>query len=46
MRAFDGVDRFALTLWVLPPGLDYDDEALKLGQDALEFIQTGGSALA
>ena len=45
MRAFDGVERFALTLWAMPPGLDYD-KALKLGQDALEFIQAGGSAEA
>jgi hypothetical protein len=43
MRIFDGVERFALTLWALPPGLDYET-AVKSGQDALEFIQAGGSA--
>jgi len=45
MRIFDGVERFALTLWPLPPGLDYD-AAVKAGQDALEFIQAGGTAEA
>lgn len=43
LRQFNGVERFALTLWALPPGLDYD-EAVKAGQDALEFIQAGGTA--
>lgn len=45
MRIFDGVERFALALWPLPPGLDYD-AAVKAGQDALEFIQAGGTAEA
>jgi hypothetical protein len=43
MRGFDGVDRFALTLWALPPGMDYN-KAVDAGEDALEFIQAGGSA--
>lgn len=45
MRIFDGVERFALTLWALPSGMDYD-KAVKCGKDALEFIQAGGSAEA
>ena len=45
MRIFDGVEHFALTLWPLPPGLDYD-AAVKTGQDALAFIQAGGCAEA
>lgn len=45
MRVFDGRERFALTLWSLPPGMSYT-KAVKAGLDALEFIQAGGSAEA
>jgi hypothetical protein len=43
MRLFDGEERFALTVWALPPGMDYA-KAVKAGVDALEFIQAGGTA--
>lgn len=45
MRIFDGQERFALTLWALPPGMD-SNKAIKAGVDALEFIQAAGSAEA
>ena len=45
LRRLNGNERFALTLWALPPGLDYE-KAVKTGQDALAFIQAGGCAEA
>ncbi|MED5811081.1 hypothetical protein VST63_01795 [Mycolicibacterium sp. 050232] len=45
LRAFDGSERFALTLWALPPDMDYV-EAVRAGREALEYIQSAGSAEA
>lgn len=38
---FNGTTQFALNLWALPPGMDYD-EAVAAGVDALEYIQAAG----
>jgi hypothetical protein len=43
LRHFDGAERFALTMWPLPEGMDYD-QARAAGRDALEYVQTAGSA--
>jgi hypothetical protein len=43
LRRFNGTDRFALTLWALPPGMNYD-QARASRRDALEYIQAAGSA--
>jgi hypothetical protein len=43
LRQFDGVERFALCLWALPAGMDYD-RAVMAGQDALEYLQAAGRA--
>ena len=43
LRCFNGNDPFALTLWPLPAGTDYD-QARAAGTDALEFIQAAGRA--
>ncbi|MBB5163722.1 hypothetical protein [Mycobacterium sp. AZCC_0083] len=43
LRRFNGIDRFALTLWALPVGMNYD-QARALSRDALEYIQAAGKA--
>lgn len=45
LRRFNSSERFALTLWALPPDMDYV-QAVRAGRDALEFIQAAGSAEA
>jgi hypothetical protein len=42
LRRFNGTSQFALTLWRLPDGMDYDD-ARRAGQDATEYLQAAGS---
>ncbi|MCV7159016.1 hypothetical protein H7J55_16230, partial [Mycolicibacterium brisbanense] len=43
LHAFNCSDRFALTLWALPDGMDYE-KARATGHDALAYLQAGGSA--
>lgn len=43
LHAFDGADRYALVLWALPPGMDYD-QAVAAGLDGKEYIQAAGRA--
>src|SRR5256885_1768117 len=43
LRRFNGADRFALTLWALPAGMNYD-QARASSRDALEYIQAAGRA--
>jgi hypothetical protein len=43
LSRFNGTDRFALTLWPLPEGMNYD-QARASSRDALEYIQVAGSA--
>jgi hypothetical protein len=41
LSRFNGTSQFALTLWPLPDGMDYD-EARRAGQDAREYLQAAG----
>jgi hypothetical protein len=41
LRRFNGTSQFALTLWPLPEGMDYD-EARRAGKDAREYLQAAG----
>lgn len=43
LHGFNGSDRFALTLWALPDGMNYE-KARATGRDALAYLQAGGSA--
>ena len=41
LRRFNGEDLFALCVWALPPGMDYD-QAVDAGSAALEYVQAAG----
>lgn len=43
LRRFDGVELFALCVWPLPEGMDYD-QAVDAGLDAQEYLQAAGRA--